>query len=63
MKQRLPKKRTPTDIIARIDAIDFAAARLDVEPFVSDPSSLSIWSRDYFKAVVRQMKFSPSPSV
>jgi len=46
---------------ARIDAIDFAAARLDVEPFVSDPSALSIWSRDYFKAVVRQMKFAPSP--
>ena len=46
---------------ARIDAIDFAAARLDVEPFVLDSSALSIWSRDYFKAVVRQMKSSSSP--
>ena len=43
---------------ARIDAIDFDAARADVVPFVSDPNALAIWSRDYFKAVVRQMKFS-----
>lgn len=45
----------------RIDAVDFNAARTDVIPFVSDPNILSIWSRDYFKAVVRQMKFSPPP--
>ena len=52
---------TPEAIIAafdkRIDEIDFAAARADVIPFIENPAELDIWSREYFHALVRQMKF------
>jgi len=40
---------------ARIDAIDFDAARADVAPFVSNPHALDIWGRDYFKAVINAL--------
>lgn len=52
---------TPDAVVAafdaKIDTIDFAAARDDVLPFIDDATELEIWGRDYFKAVVRQMKF------
>lgn len=52
---------TPEAVVAafeaKIDTVDFAAAREDVLPFIGDARELDIWSRDYFKAVVRQMKF------
>ena len=42
---------------SRIDSIDFELAKSDVRPFLKDVSSLNIWSREYFKALVGQMKF------
>lgn len=33
----------------RFDSIDFNLARKDVEPFIADTASLSIWSADLFK--------------
>ena len=42
---------------SRIDSIDFDLAKSDVRPFLKDASSLNIWSREYFKALVDQMKF------
>lgn len=53
---------TPEAVVAafdaRIDSIDFNSAREDVEPFIENISELKIWSRDYFKALVRQIKFT-----
>ena len=41
----------------RIDSIDFELAKNDVRPFLKDVSSLNIWSREYFRALIDQMKF------
>lgn len=48
----------PLDAIAfrrllseKIDRLDVAGARADVERFLVDPSSLEIWSREFFHAV------------
>ncbi len=38
----------------RIEILDVAAARAEVEPFVDDPASLLLWSRDFFHDLVIQ---------
>jgi len=52
---------TPEKVIAafdaKIDAIDFESAKLDVEPYLKDKSELDIWSRDFFHQMVRKMIF------
>ena len=52
---------TPEKVIAafdaRIDAIDFDNARADVEPYVMDKSELDIWSAEFFRQMVRMIKF------
>ena len=57
---------TPEKVIeafdARIDAIDFAAAKADVEPYVVDKSELDIWSAEFFRQMVRMIKFLPGQS-
>ncbi len=35
----------------RIDRLDVARARADVERFLADPSPLEVWSREFFRAV------------
>ena len=47
---------------ARIDAIDFENARADVEPYVMDRSELDIWSAEFFRQMVRMIKFLPGQS-
>ena len=53
---------TPEKVIAafdaRIDAIDFDNARADVEPYVMDRSELDIWSAEFFRQMVRMIKFA-----
>jgi len=53
---------TPEKVIAafdaRIDAIDFDNARADVEPYVMDKSELEIWSAEFFRQMVRMIKFA-----
>ena len=52
---------TPEKVIAafdaKIEAIDFEGAKLDVEPYLKDASELGIWSRDFFHQMVRKMVF------
>ena len=52
---------TPEKVIAafdaKIEAIDFEGAKLDVEPYLKDASELDIWSRDFFHQMVRKMVF------
>jgi predicted nucleotidyltransferase component of viral defense system len=53
---------TPEKVIAafnaRIDAIDFEDARLDVEPYVMDKLELDIWCADFFRQMVRKIEFA-----
>lgn len=36
------------ELIAKINTVDFEAIKVDVQPFVVDPKTLEIWSRDFF---------------
>ena len=42
---------------AKIDAIDFENAKLDVDQYLMDKSELDIWSRDFFHQMVRKIVF------
>ena len=42
----------------RIDTIDFDTARADVEPYVMDRSELDIWNAEFFRQMVRMIKFA-----
>lgn len=41
----------------RIESVDFEAARADVLPFVPQARDLDVWSRDYFRHVLKNMRF------
>jgi len=41
----------------RISDLDIAAAKKDVEVFLSDKRVLDIWSRDFFMEIVQEIKF------
>ena len=53
---------TPEKVIAafdaRIAAIDFESAKADVEPYVMDKSELDIWGAEFFRQMVRMIKFA-----
>ena len=38
-----------------IDKLDVSQARKEVEPFVKNPESLMVWSREFFQDVVRRI--------
>jgi predicted nucleotidyltransferase component of viral defense system len=40
-----------------IDRLDVNQARREVEPFVGNPDSLEIWSRDFFRDVASRIQF------
>lgn len=40
----------------RFDEIDFEDAKKDVIPFIKDIQSLSLWNKDFFKAISSQIK-------
>ncbi len=39
----------------RFDAIDYNSAKEDVRPFISDQTSLNIWSADFFKQITGRL--------
>ena len=41
----------------RIEDLDIAAAKRDVEVFISDKMVLDIWSRDFFMEIIQQIRF------
>jgi hypothetical protein len=51
---------TPKDFFAmltrRISQINLDQARREVEPFVKNTSSLTLWSRDFFLDVASRIK-------
>lgn len=42
----------------KIGTVDFREAKADVQPFVKDQTSLDLWSREFFNALARKVKFS-----
>jgi hypothetical protein len=40
-----------------IDRLDIDQARKEVEPFVSNPASLEIWTRKFFRDVASRIRF------
>ena len=42
----------------RIESIDFQAAKADVLTFVPRARDLDVWSRDYFRHVLKNMQFT-----
>jgi predicted nucleotidyltransferase component of viral defense system len=40
----------------RIESLDIAAARSEVERFLTDPASVSVWSREFFLAVANRVR-------
>lgn len=53
---------TKNDVIAllekKIGTVDFRDAKADVTPFVKDPASLDLWSREFFNTLTRKLKFT-----
>ena len=52
---------TPEKVVAafdaKIDALDFDNAKADVVQYVMDTSELDIWSREFFRQMVRKIEF------
>lgn len=53
--ETLNKPRLLELLHERIDAIDWKSAKADVHAFISDPTRLQIWSKDYFHDLVGQL--------
>jgi predicted nucleotidyltransferase component of viral defense system len=47
----LDERRFRSMLIERIEGLDIAAARAEVERFLIDPATVSVWSKDFFMAV------------
>ena len=43
-------------LCARFDEIDYSQAKEDVRPFIKDPTSLDLWSADFFKQITEKLK-------
>lgn len=46
-----------TLLLERIQHIDFEQAKQDVLPFITDPTSVVLWSQDFFTALVNHVEF------
>jgi hypothetical protein len=40
----------------RIDSVDVDQIRREVEPFIKDPASLAVWSKEFFLDVASRIK-------
>ncbi len=48
-------------LMERICSIDFNQAKLDVLPFIKNPDSVELWSKDFFISIIKDHAFIPSP--
>jgi hypothetical protein len=55
--QRLTAEKLSAIAEAIIERLDVNQARREVEPFVKDPETLTVWSRDFFRDVIRRVVF------
>ena len=56
--ERLTPEKLSTIAETVIGKLDVDQARREVEPFVKDPEALTVWSRDFFRDVVRRIVFA-----
>ncbi len=42
-------------LFKRFDSIDYSQAKEDVLPFIRNPSSLNVWSKDFFKSITENL--------
>jgi hypothetical protein len=56
-KQRLTPGKLSAIAETVIERLDVSQARREVEPFVKDPETLAVWSRDFFRDVIRRIVF------
>jgi predicted nucleotidyltransferase component of viral defense system len=42
---------------SRLDRLDIDKARNDVEVYLTDPRSTDVWSKDYFKQIIKRIQF------
>ena len=54
----LNEERCINLIDRRIESVDFDAAKADVIVFIRRPQDLNVWSMDYFRHVLKNLKFS-----
>ena len=54
----LNEERCINLIDRRIESVDFDAAKADVVAFIRRPQDLDVWSMDYFRHVLKNLKFS-----
>ncbi|MDD5089605.1 MAG: nucleotidyl transferase AbiEii/AbiGii toxin family protein [Candidatus Wallbacteria bacterium] len=57
-KKELGEKEFRKLLAARIREVDFKKAASEVEPFVKDPESLKLWSREFFLDVSERLKIT-----
>jgi len=43
-------------LLQRIESLDVAKAKNDVQPFIKDMREIELWSKDFFMAVVANIK-------
>lgn len=43
----------------RFNSIDYAQAKADVMPFVTDPGALDLWSAEFFCAISEGLEEAP----
>jgi len=55
--QRLTAEELSIIAEAVLEKLDVSQARREVEPFVKDPETLTVWSRDFFRDVIRRIVF------
>lgn len=55
--QRLTTDKLSVIAETVIEKLDVYQARKEVEPFVTDPETLTVWSRDFFRDVIRRIVY------
>ena len=56
VSEALTQEAFRTELFTAIDKLDVDQARKEVEPFVKNSGSLTIWSRDFFRSVADRVK-------
>jgi len=56
-EEELTEASVLTLLKKRIEALDVANAKRDVEPFIADVRVLDIWSQEFFLGVIEQVRF------
>lgn len=53
----LDRKKFLKRISQQIEEVDFEKAKQDVLPFLKDPDSVKIWSRSFFREIIKSIRF------